>query len=460
MIKNFQPGEKVRRVLELLREGGARDCLFVGGFVRDLLLGIPSKDVDIEIYGLTYREILKILRPHFHVGLVGQSFGTVKVDNEIDLSLPRIESKSGVGHKGFEVSSDPHLDPLTAFSRRDFTINAIGLRLDGGVFDPFGGIDDLKQGVLRAPTEAFCEDPLRVLRGMQFAARFGFEMEPETVELCKRVRPEFETLSAERIWSEWQKWAAKGRFPGKGLWLLKETRWIDCFPEIAALVGVEQNPRFHPEGDVFTHTALACDAAVQIADGMELGEEDRCVLLFAALCHDFGKPAATYRDEEGNWRSPNHAMEGIEPTRSFFENMKAPNRVSEHVIPLVREHMAHMVIPKGVEPSPASVRRLALRLDPSNIRIWSALCRSDAIGCGGEKKYYRNESWEEIARSLELRDQKPKPILLGRHLMERGIEPGPGMGDVLRRAFEAQLDGDFTTLDGALAWFEANTSAQ
>ena len=223
---------KVKRVIQLLTDGGASDCLFVGGCVRDHFLGIETKDIDIEVYGLSYKQILKILKPHFHVGWVGQSFGTVKVDNEIDLSLPRTESKTGTGHTGFDVVSDPFLNPTVALSRRDFTINAIGIRIDDTVIDPFHGLDDLHKGILRAPTEAFCEDPLRVLRGMQFAARFGFEMEPQTVELCRRVLPEFETLSAERIWSEWEKWAVKGRFPGKGLQVLCDTGWIVRFPEI------------------------------------------------------------------------------------------------------------------------------------------------------------------------------------------------------------------------------------
>ncbi len=454
----FRPSAKVRRVFELLAEAGATDCLLVGGCVRDFLLGLKSKDVDIEVYGLNYQEILKTLQPHFCVNLVGQSFATFKIGSNIDLSLPRTESKSGRGHKGFSVEADPLLDPRVACSRRDFTINAIGMRLDGSLVDPFDGQEDLRRGILRAPTEAFCEDPLRVLRAMQFAARFGFSLDSATVDLCKRVRPEFETLSAERIWGEWQKWAKKGRFPGHGLRVLQETTWIECFPELAALVGTPQNPRFHPEGDVFEHTVMASNAAAKIADELKLSIQDRCILMLGILCHDFGKPAATFLDEEGNWRSPHHSTMGVEPTQAFFDRMKAPKWAAEHIVPLVREHMAHMAIPwttDPTDPSDSSVRRLAVRLAPANIALWAALCKADAMGCGGPKPHYRSDDWEKIAQKLELREKKPQPILLGRHLLEHGIEPGKKMGEILHQAFEAQLDGAFSELEEAERWLQS-----
>jgi tRNA nucleotidyltransferase (CCA-adding enzyme) len=450
----FQPTPKVRRIIELLFEGGASDCLFVGGFVRDLFLEIPSKDIDIEVYGLTYKKILKILKPFFRVGLVGQSFGTIKIDNEIDLSIPRTESKLGVGHKGFAVSSDPYLDPYTAFSRRDFTINAIGLHLDGSVYDPFGGIEDLKRKILRAPTESFCEDPLRVLRGMQFVSRFGFEMESRTVEFCRNILPEFATLSAERIGGEWEKWSVKGVFPGKGLQLLKTTGWVTCFPELASLIDVPQNPVYHPEGDAFTHTALTCDAAAKIADEQNFDKSDRMILLLAALCHDLGKPATTILNDRGVWTSPNHAFEGVTPTTKFLEKMRVPNRIMEHVVCLVREHLAHTAIPMNEKPDFSSVRRLASRLTPTNIRMWSALCRADALGCGTGQSRHRIETWEEVAEKLEIRDGKPIPILQGRDLLLLGVQPGPEMGKLLHEAYEGQLDGLFNNHDEAVHWIK------
>jgi len=447
---------KVKRIVQLLLDGGANDCLFVGGCVRDHFLNIENKDIDIEIYGLSYKRILKILKPYFHVGWVGQSFGTVKVDNDIDLSLPRTESKTGTGHKGFDVTSDPFLDPTAALARRDFTINAIGIRIDGTVIDPFHGLDDLKNGVLRAPTEAFCEDPLRVLRGMQFAARFGFSMEERTLELCRRVLPEFGTLSAERIWTEWEKWAVKGRFPGKGLQLLRDSCWIVQFPEIEALIGVPQNPAYHPEGDVFEHTKLTCDAAVKIADELDLDSSERTILLFAALCHDFGKPATTVLNERGTWSSPRHPAEGVPMTHNFLKRLQVPNQILDHVPVLVGEHLAHIAIPPDELPSFQAVRRLAVRLVPSNIRMWSALCRADSLGCGTGKPRHRVSTWEEVAAKLEICKSKPKPILQGRDLLQLGMQPGREMGQRLKRAYEAQLDGTISTLDEAIAWVKEN----
>ena len=443
---------KVKQIVQLLLDGGASDCLFVGGCVRDHFLHIDTKDIDIEVYGLSYKQIIRILKPYFHVGWVGQSFGTVKVDNEVDLSLPRTESKTGTGHKGFDVVSDPFLEPTVALARRDFTINAIGIRIDGTVIDPFGGRDDLKKGILRAPTEAFCEDPLRVLRGMQFAARFGFEMEPKTLKLCRRVLPEFDTLSAERIWIEWEKWAVKGRFPGKGLQLLRDSGWIVRFPEIEALIDVPQNPKYHPEGDVFEHTKLACDGAAQIADELNLDSTERTILLFAALCHDFGKPATTILNERGTWSSPRHPAEGIQASQNFLRRLQAPNLIQEHVPILVREHMAHLAIPAEELPSFQAVRRLAVRLSPSNIKMWSALCRADSLGCGAGAPRRQVSTWEEVAAKLDVRESKPKPILQGRDLIKLGMEPGRKMGEVLNRAYEAQLDGTISTLNEAVAW--------
>lgn len=438
--------KRAQRILDVLTAGGASDAFYVGGCVRDRLMGIDSKDIDIEVYGLSYDDIVRLLRPHFHVDLVGKSFGIVKVGHTVDVGIPRRESKTGSGHKGFDVLPDPAMSPLEAMGRRDFTINAIGMRPDGTLIDPFDGQSDLRQGILRATTRAFAEDPLRVLRGMQFAARFGFAMDEATIELSRSLRPEFETLAPERVWIEWEKWATKGQQPSLGLLLLEHTGWIDCFPELAALRGTPQNPRFHPEGDVLTHTCLTVDAAVQVADTMRLTEEERKLLLFAALCHDFGKPYTTIRREDGTWTSPNHAAIGVSFAESFLRRMRAPGWLLESIRSLVAEHMAHMALPPDEEPSERSVRRLAVRLAPVSIRLWAALCRSDAKGCQASFDRHRTDFWEEVAERLAVNLEKPKPIIQGRHLLELGYLPGPDMGRLLHAAYEAQLDGLFHTI--------------
>jgi tRNA nucleotidyltransferase (CCA-adding enzyme) len=298
-----------------------------------------------------------------------------------------------------------------------------------------------------------------VLRGRQFAARFGVEMEERTLELCKRVLPEYDTLSEERIWTEWEKWATKGHFPGKGLQLLHDCGWIARFPEIEALIGVPQNPLYHPEGDVFEHTKLTCDAATKIADELNLDTSGRTILLFAALCHDFGKPSTTILNERGTWSSPRHPAEGVPVAQNFLKRLSVPNLIMEHVPILVGEHLAHIAIPPDELPSFQAVRRLAVRLAPSNIKMWSALCRADSLGCGTGKPRHRVSTWEEVAAKLDVRESKPKPILQGRDLLKLGMEPGRKMGEVLHRAYEAQLDGTIANLEEAIAWVKPLTES-
>lgn len=459
-MKNFAVEPNVRRVMQLLIEAGAADVLLVGGCVRDVLLGVASKDVDIEVYGLTYDEIMNAVSPHFRVEIVGKSFGVMKVGHNIDIALPRTESKSGTGHTGFDVTSDPNLSPRAAFARRDYTINALGWRLDGTLIDYYGGRADLEKKILRATSKAFCDDPLRVLRGMQFAARFGMTMEPNTVQLCRDILPEFSTLSKERVYEEWLKWAEKGKYPSFGLDVLRQTRWIESFSELSALVSCEQNPCWHPEGDVWEHTKLVSNAMVEVmetacAGGEAFTLEERTVLMFAALAHDFGKPLVSVRDEGGVIRSHGHAEAGLPRAKSFLCSMRSPNAVVERVLPLVAEHMAILNTRKLGEPSARTIRRLAVRLFPANVRLWCALCQADAMGCfppAADRRTIRFQAdvWLQAACAAEVRNEKPKPILLGRHLAPLGVASGPRMGQILAAAYEAQLDGEFSDISGAI----------
>ena len=241
----------------------------VGGCVRDWLLAIPNKDFDIEVFGVSYEQLTVGLSRWGRTDLVGRSFGVVKLTTPegqtFDFSIPRRDSKVAPGHKGFEISFDPAITSKEAAARRDFTINA--LMFDprrGEVLDFFGGQADLKNRVLRHTSEAFVEDPLRVLRGMQFAARFDLRAAPETVMLCLEIKDGCRELAVERVREEWFKWAAKSVVPSRGLTFLVETQWVEHFPEIRALVGTLQDPEWHPEGDVFTHTCHCLDALVKI----------------------------------------------------------------------------------------------------------------------------------------------------------------------------------------------------
>lgn len=428
----------------------------VGGCVRDKLLGLPVKDIDLEVYGMSYEHIAKDLRrAGFKLDLVGKQFAVIKVDQTIDVSIPRKERKQGVGHRGFVVEPDPGLDFATAALRRDFTINAMGEDFTGQICDPHGGLRDLRAGLLRAVGPGFAEDPLRVLRAMQFAARFDMKMDTATARLCATLLPECATLPVERIWTEWEKWAALSRRPSAGLQVLRETGWIAAFPEIAAMVDLPQDPVWHPEGDVFIHTLHTCDAAASLAAREGLDRPHRVVLLLASLAHDFGKATTTVRNAEGRWTSPRHDKEGVPLAERFLQRIGAPGAIIERVLPLVGEHMAHISL-EGAELTDRVVRRLSNRLHPATLRQLSHVVEADHSGRPPLPGGRPMERWLAAADRMTLADDRPKPILQGRHLLQQGMQPGPEMGRRLKAAFEAQLDGAFEDVQGALQWLAGN----
>lgn len=247
-----------RELCRLVSAAGGR-ALLVGGCVRDAALGREAKDLDIEVYGLEAAALEKVLAKSFELDLVGKAFGVIKLRGvPVDVSLPRRESKTGLGHKAFSVLSDPNLPFAEAAARRDFTINAMGFDpLTGELLDPHGGLRDLERRLLRHTSDKFSEDPLRVLRGAQFAARFGLAVAPETIALCSGIQPE--GLARERVQEEWRKLLLQGERPSLGLAFLKDCRWLVHFPELAALVDCAQDPQWHPEGDVWVHTLHALD---------------------------------------------------------------------------------------------------------------------------------------------------------------------------------------------------------
>lgn len=425
----------------------AKDVLIVGGFVRDSLLGVQNKDVDIEVYGMDIDSIkFALLANGFKVNSVGKAFGVLKIDNDIDVSVPRRENKVGVGHKGFDVIPDPSMSIKDAASRRDFTINSMAMRLNGEIIDPFNGQNDLVTRVLVATSNAFAEDPLRVMRAMQFAARFDMKLWPFTAELCRQMLSQKADLPKERIWEEWKKWALKGVKPSLGLKLLAGVGWAD--PEIEALNNVPQDEEWHPEGDVFIHTCHVVDAAANVADREQLGDHDRLVLMFAALCHDFGKPETTAKID-GRWRARGHCEAGVEPARRFLERIGAPAAVIVEVLPLISDHLVHAGVK---DPSDKAIRRLANRIAPATIEALGRVVEADHSGRPPLAVGSPLSVWVERAASLNVCDSKPEAILKGRHLIEMGVEPGKQMGDVLKRAFEAQLDGVFDDVESAKKW--------
>ena len=436
----------------------------VGGGVRDWLLGTAPKDFDVEVAGADFETLHRVLTPFGSTDIVGRSFGVIKVrsratGSEYDFSLPRRESKTGAGHRGFAVAPDPHLSDAEAAARRDFTVNAIALDpFSGELIDPHGGRRDLQARVLRHTSAAFSEDPLRVLRAFQLAARFDFTLAPETAALCRSIAGSFHELPVERIWGEWEKWAAKATRPARGLAVLEESGWLRHFPEVAALRGTPQEPAWHPEGDVFTHTQHCLDALVALPAWQASEAPRRRRLMFGVLAHDFGKPPTTaYVEKRGamRWVSPGHESAGGPLAQAFLRRIGAPLEYDAPVCALVVHHLAHHH--GAAEFTESAVRRLARRLAPATIDELALVMRADANGrppLASPEIHVRIDDLVARAHALALADMAPKPIVLGRHLLTLGLKPGPEFKPLIDAAFEAQLDGAFADEAGGLAWLQ------
>ncbi|MCC6232947.1 MAG: polynucleotide adenylyltransferase [Verrucomicrobiales bacterium] len=445
---------QLRRVLSTTP--ALSEAYLVGGCVRDALLGLPVKDVDVEVYGLTLAELEEALRPHGRVDAVGRSFGVLKFScdgQQHDFSVPRRDSKSGRGHRGFEVQLDPSIPPREASARRDFTLNAMMLHVASGeLFDFFGGREDLRARILRHTSEAFTEDPLRVLRGMQFAARFDLTPAPETIDLSRTILSGYAELPVERVREEWMKWALRSVRPSRGLAFLLASGWLDHFPELAAMVGVPQDPEWHPEGDVFTHTCHCLDALVSLPEWIDAPPATRVVLSLATLVHDTGKATRTFteiRDGRPRITSPGHEGESVRLGSAFLTRIGISPSVVQHVTPLVANHMAHFE-----EPTDRAVRRLARRLAPANVQHLATLMTADSMGRPPRPCRIPDsvERLLRVASALAVTENAPKPLLRGRHLLRLGMEHGPVVGHWTHLAFEAQLDGAFHTLQEAHQW--------
>ncbi len=457
-----RPPEPLRALLEASPR--LRHVYLVGGCVRDALLGLPQTDFDLEVFGLDYAGLAAELSRFGRADLVGRSFGVVKLTmpggGTYDFSLPRRDSKTGPGHKGFEVEINPGIAPREAASRRDFTINALMLDArTGELLDFFNGREDLALRILRHTSPAFSEDPLRVLRGMQFAGRFGLTAAPETVALCRGIAGGFKELAIERVREEWWKWAARSTRPSCGLRFLAETGWAAHFPELDAIRGVPQDPEWHPEGDVFTHTLHCCDAMAALPRWRTADEESRGVYMLAVLTHDFGKAVTTaeeIRDGRPRVVSPGHEIQGVALAESFLARIDLPQALKKRILPLVANHM--------IPPQPMSdraIRRLSHRLRPENIQGLCLVMTADASGRPPRPPAVPAVARHLLDRAAEMKIQEkaPRPALQGRHLLELGLPPGKIFGEILHRAYEAQLEGRFENLESALRWLRETESA-
>jgi tRNA nucleotidyltransferase (CCA-adding enzyme) len=438
---------------QAVSSAGGRAYL-VGGCVRSALLREPVADFDLEVFGLGPEQLEETLGKSVEITKVGKAFGIYKLAGwPVDVGLPRIERKEGQGHRDFAIDIDPGMTIADAARRRDFTMNAIYYDiLDGTLHDPLDGQRDLEDKTLRHCSSRFPEDPLRVLRAMQLSSRIPATVARETLELCRDLTPE--ELSPERFFGEWEKLLLGGKVPSSGLSFLKDCGWVRYFPEMQAMIGCQQDPQWHPEGDVWAHTLHCIDAFAQNRSGDR--EEDLAVGL-AVLCHDMGKPLTSER-VNGKIRSHGHESAGLKPARTFLQRLNVSNRLVELILPLIKCHMRPAVL-YAQKSSASAIRRLAR--DCGRLDLLLRVFQADAAGRPPmQDNSNQAMAWlQEQARLLNVERSAPRAILKGADLLERGWESGPHMGKFLTLAYEAQLDGAFSTHEEAIAWLD-NQSAE
>lgn len=433
----------LRPIAEALAARGGRAWV-VGGFVRDRLLGRAPGDLDVEVLGLDAAALEAVLAGFGRVRSFGRAFAVWQVDGlAAQFSLPRRDS--------LESPPEPALSFAEAARRRDLTVNAIGLDpLTGELADPLGGRADLASGTLRAADPArFADDPLRGLRVAQLAARLGFRPDAELLGLCRGL--DLAGQPGDRLKGELDKLLLDAPRPGVGMELLRETGLLRFFPELAALVGVPQDPVWHPEGDVWVHNNLALDAAA----ALRAGDADDPALMYAVLCHDLGKPATT-REEDGRLRSRGHDVAGVVRTRQLLGRLRASNELVARVEALVRHHLA----PELLHAQGAKVgayRRLVRQLDAAGVspQLLERVARADHLGRTTSDaragRFPAGDHFLALLGDLELAGPRPPDAVRGAHLLALGVERGPGLGRLLARCRAVQDETGWTDPEAILA---------
>lgn len=443
-VTNFKQTNPITAqiIAHIHKEGGT--AVLVGGAVRDLLVGQPTKDLDIEIYGLEPNQLVTILRKYGVVQQIGKAFGVYKLLGvDIDWSLPRTDS---AGRRP-DVQINPNLDFMSAFRRRDLTINAMGINLKTGeIIDPFNGRRDLQEKVLRyVDRDLFVEDPLRFYRVMQFVGRFEMEPDHDLNQLCREM--DIKDVSKERIEQEFNKLFLKSRFPSLGLrWLRKIGRLQQFLPELYDTIGVLQNPEWHPEGDVFEHSCQALDAA---ARQVYVDDQEKLIMMWAALCHDLGKVKTT-RLVNGVLRSTGHAPAGVPLAKSLLGRLTNHHDLIKTVTKLVRYHMEPGQFIR-TQVGLVAYKKLAIDLYPQTLMFLAKLALADRAGrqAGDQSEKIFNEltfaqdpelqKFIDSAKQAGVWEQMEPPILQGRDLLDL-VKPGPKLGKMLQSAYLIQLE--------------------
>ncbi len=443
--------DRVTDIARAVRDAGGR-ALIVGGWVRDRLMEPPraGSNIDLEIFGIPPDRLRPLLESFGRVEAVGESFQVYKL-GDIDVSLPRRDSKAGRGHRGFVVVGDPDMSIEEAARRRDFTVNAISWDpLTEEYFDPFDGRSDLQRRCLRmVDPNTFPDDSLRVLRAVQLAARFDFVLDDATRAVCVTIP--LDDLPSERIWGEFEKLLFAER-PSIGFALAMDLGIVArLFPELQALAGCPQEPEWHPEGDVWVHTLQVIDRARGRID--DLPRPEAIAVMLGAVCHDLGKPATT-AFIDGRIRSMDHEEQGVAPAAAFLDRLNVNSidgyDVRRQVLGITAQHLKPGSWFKvRDEVGDGAFRRLAHKVD---LEILARVAKADCEGREPGRFDCSAMDWFlERARRLGVEHRPPAPILLGRHLLELGLKPGPRVGEILKAVYEKQMDGTVTTLEDAIA---------
>ena len=400
---------------ELLKHGAK--AILVGGSVRDYFLGLKIKDYDIEIYGLKKVEDLeKILLQYGKVKLVGKSFGVLKFiykGAEYDFAFPRVERKTGKGHRGFTVTVDGEMDFQDAARRRDFTINAMGYDiLQKSFLDPFGGKEDLKRKILRhIDDKTFVEDPLRLYRGVQFCARFELTMHISTRVLCKQMVEKglLDELPKERVFAEIKKLLLKAGKPSVGFELLKDLGALRYFPHLSEL-----------DENVWADTMKRLDAMASLVK--EKREKDALVLILSALSLNLGSDNA----------------------KDLVLALSDESQLVKSVVRLVQYAPEVSRVVRSQEPDSA-VRKLSINVSVQDLVL---LAKADDF-------QYAAQKLEETAKKADVWEKPPQPVLLGRDLVNQlGMMPSPKFKEILDKVYQLQLEGKISSKEEALEFVQ------
>lgn len=416
-------------------KGGA--VYYVGGFVRDKLCGKPNKDIDVEVHGVTPEQLKSILAELGEIHTQGASFGVYNLKGyDIDIAQPRTEMSTGRGHKDFETYVDPFIGVEKAAMRRDFTMNAVMQNvLTGEIVDPFGGQTDIKNHVIRHVNDAtFVDDPLRVFRAAQFAARFGYELAPETSELIKTM--DVSALPKERVYAEMEKAMLKSEKPSVFFNVLKDTDQLHTwFPELERLIDCKQDPVYHPEGDAYNHTMAVLDNAVAYRD-----KTDKPVyFMIAALCHDFGKPAVTSVGKDGRIHSYGHGEAGIPVIHTFLDRLNNDTSLRAYVLDVAGNHMKpHEVFNHG-----SAIKSTNHMFDEiKNRQDIVYLAVVDSMGKGENYQARAMEEQSFLSERLSIYEERAKmPMVSGRDLITMGMLPSTEFSEILKNARKMHFSG-------------------